>query len=379
MATNTLVSSAAEVDSQVEPATKFFDPSASLGIMQRYGMSGQSRAFAEDALKSANEIDQAVNYDPINRRNDLERHDWAREAKDKADLAYDEKKNFETTLGTFLVDFARLDENADDFDEKLTQFISDPRALNNEAVRSIYNLKVGQREQASRQKEVAGSRNNAVLESWSQSGYDPADITNDAGMFDPTKAAKARQKESAEVMQSKAAEKGREERLVLYNGDRDVADATTVEQVEPIFKIRSKVFLESGAPLAISTTPTAEGQPSEFDILNNEAPGLTAEQYVARLIKYDIPEADLTGLNETERVIKLMSKGGDTKDPSLATAAKAALGMWSAAHARGRLPKAPNKKVPDATTGATNDAATGAAAPPAASKPQANPRADKYL
>jgi len=71
------------------------------------------------------------------------------------------------------------------------------------------------------------------------------------------------------------------------------------------------------------------------------------------LIKYDIPEGDLDELTDpTERLVRILSKGGATKDPLLAPAAKAALGMWSAAHARGRLPKTPNKKVPDAATGA---------------------------
>lgn len=361
---NPLISSAAEVGSPVEPTTKFFDPSASLGIMQRYGMSGQSRAFAEDALKSANEIDQSVNYDPQNRRNDLERHNWNREAKDKADLDYEEKKTFETTLGTFLVDFAKLDENADDFDEKLALMIKDPRALDNDAVKSIYNLKVNQREQASRLKEVNNARNNAVLESWAGAGFDPVDITDETGAFNPGKAAQAKRKTDTATLQSKAAAQDREDRLKFYNGDKDVADATTEEQVEPLFKVRSKVFLESGAPLAVSTTPPAEGQPSEFDVLNAEAPGLTAEQYLARLMKFDISGDALSGLTDpTERYLAIMSRGAAAKDPSLAPAAKAALGMWSAAHARGRLPKSPTKKASDSskpaekpkTTYPTND------------------------
>jgi hypothetical protein len=187
---NPLLTSAAEVI-PVQPTTRFFDPGESLGIMQRYGMSAANRAFAEDALKSANEIDRAANYDPINRRNDLERHGWNRTIQDREDKDYMEKKEFESTLGTFLVDMAKLDETADDFDERAAALMADPAAANHDAVKATYNLKVSQREQFMRERAARADKENTL--EWrlaTDAGIDPTSLYTD-GKLDITKTADA--------------------------------------------------------------------------------------------------------------------------------------------------------------------------------------------
>jgi hypothetical protein len=312
----------------VQPRTSYFDPGPSLGVMERYGMSAQARSSAEENLKSrrdiavaADQIDQAENFNPQNRRNVLR-------VQDREDLAHEEKKEFENTLGTFLVDFAKLDESADDFDERVATLIADPRALNNDAVRSMYNLKVQQRGENIRMRESDDNRNQAIIESWASAGFLPGEITDETGRFDPSKAGLAKRSAFTGNANAKA-------RQDQYKGDPDIANATTAEEVAPFLATRLSVFNES-AKDQITLAPDSE----EFKQLLLDAPNLTSDAFVARLINFDAGGVDLDGITDkTERYIRLLGRGGSSTDPALRPMAKAALGLFHAAHAAGSLPR----------------------------------------
>jgi hypothetical protein len=349
-----LLSAAAEVGSPVEPATKFFDPSASLGIMQRYGMSGQSRAFAEDALKSANEIDQAANYDPINRRNDLERHTWAREAKDKSDLAYEEKKTFENTLGTYLVDFARLDENADDFDEKLAAMTADPRALDNEAVKAIYNLKVNQREQLSRQKLQTMEYEKRLGDEIIQlTGAKPEEVWQPDGNVNRDNMPTLFTAKAIAKSQSEQAEKVRAETLDEIGKDNAILLDQPYEDVSKSRSSRAKGTVDAATAQKI---PLFKATDKEITDLLDANPDMPKEAFIAQVVDLgkvlSLPAG--TDPNGTAGILASLTNRAELP-PALKPLVKSLDDTW-AAH-RVMMRKSPSKMAadPDAPTPSTSD------------------------
>jgi hypothetical protein len=189
---NPLYTSAAEVV-PVQPATRFFDPGESLGIMQRYGMSAANRAFAEDALKSANEIDRAANFDPVDRRNRLEQHEWNREIKGRADVEYDRKKEQESAFGAFAKEVYALDfDNDPEAEKKLGTMASDPLLADYEPARAILNHRFGELDLRRRERMQQADKENTL--EWklaTEAGVDPTSLYNKDGKLDIGKTVEA--------------------------------------------------------------------------------------------------------------------------------------------------------------------------------------------
>jgi hypothetical protein len=349
---NPLTSAASQVV-PVQPTTSFFDTSASLGVMERYGMSAGARSAAEEGFKSMAGI--AATSHQLR-------------ALDREDLAYEEKRDFENTLGQFVIGLAQLDEDADDFDEKVAGMLADPRALDNETVRAIYNLKVQQRSEKTRLREVAAERNAAILESWSRAGFAPADITDETGMFDSTRAATAKRMQSAVDGLRQQADEARKLWNSDFKDDPMVRDAPSRERAEQLLQTRSN-RLKQTAQTANTTLYIQPGS-QDWDELLKEAGDLSLHEFVASVVNYTPDEAQLGAVTDrTERILWILARGGET-DPKLAPFAKALIGVHNAAVASRLLPSARGD-------GQVTD--QGSVGPPAAAAPVEDPENDELF
>jgi hypothetical protein len=345
---NPLYTSAAEVI-PVQPTTRFFDPGESLGIMQRYGMSAANRAFAEDALKSANEIDKAANYDPINRRNELDRHGWAREIKDREDQAHNEKKEFETTLGEFLTGVAAVSPEDPDFDNKMAGFLADPAAANHEAVKAIYNLKVGQREMSMRERQIKAEKENTL--EWklaAEAGVDPTTLYTD-GKLDIGKTAEAIRTLQEQQAQAKA-QKDRADTLRKSVSDDqqylfDLPSATLTEELTG--RIRGLV---AGATEQDLKTPGVEG----INKLLTDNPALGKNAFIAQVLdlgkRLELPEGD----DREARLAAILNTRAELPEP-LKPLVRDAERVWDAHHAR-RAGPPPKSAAPSGEAAPDTDA-----------------------
>lgn len=334
-----LLSYAAEV-APVRPTTRFFEPGDSLGIMQRYGMSAANRAFAEDALKSANEIDAAANYDPIHRRNTLEAHEWERQAKDKDDLKYQEKKEFEATLGTFLVDFAKLDTEDPEFDSKVAKMIADPRALDNEAVKAVYNLKIGQREQANRDNSQRLDYERRLADELSSiSGRPATDFVDDKGFVNRTKAGAAFRGVTEAKAQKEQSEKD-------FARDAEVlgeADAPLLQRPrEENLKLRSQRTADLFNAAKAQGLSLLKGAAKEVDGILDSSPGITEEAFVAQVVNLGKVDSKTQYTDPTAQALAAF-KGDLEVPPGTRQMIDAARGIWRANRAANRTRYTPPK------------------------------------
>lgn len=322
---NPLYSSAAEV-MPVQPTTRFFDPGESLGIMQRYGMSSANRAFAEDALKSANEIDKAANFDPINRRNELEQHEWNRKIKDRQDQEYEEKKTFETTLGTFLVDMAKLDETADDFDEKAAALLADPAAANHDAVKAVYNLKVGQREQVLRERAVKAEKENTL--EWklaTEAGVDPTSLYDEDGELDIGKTAEAIRALQDRKIQAEAGKEHLETLQKAVNPRNSYLLDATPERLEA-----AETGFKTGLIAAAKRQNLPVADTAAIDDALGKEPSKAA--FVAQILDLGNKQTDGTP-NSADRVIKIIN-GEEKVDDATKKLVDAAEDVWDVRFAK---------------------------------------------
>jgi len=338
---NTLQSYASEVV-PVQPTTRFFDPAPGLNIMQRYGMSGSSRAFAEDALKSANEIDKAANYDPIARRNNLEQHEWNRKIRDREDADYEEKKDFESTLGEFLTGIAAVDPMAADFDAKMAALLADPAAARHEAVKAIYNLKVSQREQNMQDRAKDLDYEKRLADELGSRGFKV--VVGEDGRLD-------RDKTFGGVRDDKLGEertKAEKDRLAILTdavGKEDGILFDPATDVDAELGGRIKGLVDAGAAQKIEV-PDAAG----LTKILNDNPSISKEAFVAQVTdlgkRMQLPE----GADRTAQIVAALNNKAELP-PELKPVVASAERVWNAHFAkRQRKPAAGSEPVPTEPT-----------------------------
>lgn len=187
-----LLSSASQLAPSVEPKTSFFDQGLATNIMQRYALSSENRAFAEETVKSAAAIDDMRYRQAQQARQSVV---WDREDED-----YKTKKEYEDLRGQVLVDVAGLDENAEDFDVKVAGLLkSNPMLGEDTAVKSILASKENKRSQMLAQRERDATRMSAIAETVGQWGGKMEDILTPEGTIDYTKFAAIGAKRTQEL------------------------------------------------------------------------------------------------------------------------------------------------------------------------------------
>lgn len=330
---NSLLAAAAEY-TPISPATNYLAPS--LNIMDRYSSASSGRAHAEDALKSANEIDKASNFDPQNRRDILEKHTWDRITKDREDEQYAQKKDFDSARGQFLTDLARIDEDDPEFDSKVAGMFADPAAAEDPAVKSILGLKVANRQNARAiEKQESAYNQRVVGEMATQFGVDPAEITSENGVVDFRKVAAIGAQATSAKAEREASKAKREETLRFYGGDLDVVDADSAEKLDPLITNR-RTALESAAK-AQGKKMSVEG--TKLDELIKSAPGLGKDAFAANALALsgvDGPSKDISSAPGFDINLWVL-QNGDKTSPTAKALVESAHSLWNAAHAKGRL------------------------------------------
>lgn len=337
----------------VRPRTSYLDPAQGLNIMQRYGASQVGRGFAEDALKSANEIDKASNYDPQNRRNDLESHEWQRTIKDRADEEYEQKKGFDKDRAQFLIDFARLDPEDPLYDEKAATFMADPRVQEDTAFKAMWNTRESQRGDLRRQQSQRETTHSTMAEEFALNyGGRPDDYKAPDGTFDVEKGYAAKSAHAQALA-------NQERNDADFKNDPALRDANTLGALEPIRAVRTGTVMDAaskqGASLLVSQDKDPQTGLSTLDVLMAAAPGLTEDAFVASMFKLsdeDALPAGFSSMNSTERALLLMNRSSRVSkvDPELK---KAAAGLYKAAlkEARVRAQATPTSDAPTQSPG----------------------------
>lgn len=352
---NSLLPAAAEY-TPISPATNYLAPS--LNIMDRYASASSGLAEAEDLLKSSNEIDKAINFDPQNRRDILEKHNWDRVTKDREDEQYAQKKNFDSARGQFLTDLARIDEDDPEFDSKVAGMFADPAAAEDPAVKSILGLKVANRQNARAIEKQESAYNQRVIgEMATQFGIDPTEITSEKGTVDYHKVAAVGARATTAKAEREAAKSKREEVLKFYDGDRDVVDADSAEKLDPLITNRRKA-LESAA-VAQGKKMSVEG--AKLDTLIQSAPGLGKDAFAANALVLSGADAPPKEVANDPNALQLwVLQNGDKTSPTAKALVESAHSLWNAAHAKGRLAPPVVKGAPQGQTPTTE----GGVAPP---------------
>jgi hypothetical protein len=310
----------------VRPSTNYLDPSLGLNIMQRYGMSSQDRAFAEGNLKSA--------YDTKRMSADMR-------AIDREDEAYLEKREFESSLGEFLVELSRVDETDPEFDTRLASLISDPRALENDAVMAVYKLKVGNRDrdrQASQAEQQYQER--LKMDIVSQIGAERfPEVLGPDGKVDYMKVGALRFEVGQTQLQSDAAKAARVERMKTFNNDVVAVDLRSRAAGDELVKQRRDAFLKAAAsqkvPLGLADTEGDLALTSHLD----GAAIMGKETFLAGLVK--IVPADNIPAHITDPGLQFAYALMNQAKLSAGTQQmlKAGEELWNAAAARRDLPE----------------------------------------
>jgi hypothetical protein len=330
-----LYSAAADV-APVKMPTQFFDPSEALGITQKYGMSYANRGFAEDALKSANEIDKAANYDPVNRRNDLERHNRAMVLADREDLAYAEKKEFEDTLGTFLIDMAKLKDDPNG-PEKAALMFQDPAAAENPSVKAMFNV-LNNHWETERSVRNADDQfaQRMQAEIATNFGVDPTVMLNEDGKLDWGKVAKTAAEVNQAKLNAEAGKVNRDTERDVIGKDSPLVDIQYREQADQVIAERTKSLYDSAAaqnlPINVSQEDMAK--------LLERAPDMSKSAFVAQVLDLGKTLNMPPNLTETERQLFLL-KAQESLPTELKTMVAATEDLWGAAYIKARRPKAP--------------------------------------
>ena len=337
---NPLITSASEVDSRVEPATKFFDPAASVGIMERYGMSGQSRAFAEDALKSANQIDAAVNYDPQNRRNDLETHEWNRKVQGRADVEYGRKKEQEDAFGAFAKEVYQLDfDNDPDAEKKLGAMASNPLLAGYEPARAILNHRFGEVEVRRKAADQDNDYEKRLADELGSNGFTV--VRGDDGKIDRTKTFGQVREDKLGVAKDKAEKEFRAEQTNVVGKERvhylDMDYAQLDSEIKSGVTNLAKSATAQGIELKVANAEAAQ-------TLLNSDPAMPKEAFVAQVLDLDKKIPDFSGLDRDMQYVAL-SKAVAELPASQKTLVGLAEGVWSAHHLK-RFKKPADPKAP---------------------------------
>lgn len=344
---NALVPAAAEFTT-VEPTTKFFDPKESMDLMQRYSLSSRARAFAEGALNSANEIDNAANFEPQDRRNRLERHEWERSIKDRDDEKYQQKKDFETTRAQFLVDMARVDDDDPEFDTKIAGFFADPAAAEDDAVKAIYNLKIQGREDKRRQVEQDRDYQKRLQGQLAEGGYNVQDLLNEQGDVDINRLSGVAQKSNTAKLGREQADAERTRLKSIYGPDPLIDVVQSQEDMDPHIETRLKEFKKAAVtqkiPLAFGDSPEDQARIGE---LLASAPQMEVDAFVGQLLKLEAPTGITEGMSSEERMTKLLNNTRGNNRP-VDSVWKAAQSLWNVANRRGFLA---SKKPTDSEQG----------------------------
>jgi hypothetical protein len=346
---NPLIASAAEVDSRVEPATKFFDPAASVGIMERYGMSGQSRAFAEDALKSANEIDKASNYDPQNRRNDLETHEWNRKVQGRADVEYGRKKEQEDAFGAFAKEIYGLNFDTDpEAENKLGAMASNPLLADYEPARAILNHRFGEVEVRRKAADQDNDYEKRLADELGSNGFTV--VRGDDGKIDRTKTFGQVREDKIGAAKAKDAEKVRGETLEEIGKDNAILLDQSYEYVTQSRSSRAKGTVDAAAAQKV---PLFKSTDKDITSLLDATPDMPKDAFIAQVVdlgkSIPIPE----GADPMTAYLAALNNKAELP-PALKPLVQSLEDTW-AAH-RVMLRKAPPKKA---------DAPAAAGAPPA--------------
>jgi hypothetical protein len=335
---NPLTTSAAEVV-PVNPPTRFFDPGESLGIMQRYGMSAANRAFAEDALKSANEIDEAANYDPVDRRNQLDEYERKKKVYDREDAQYQDKKAFENTLGTFLVDMASIKEDDEDFDVKTAKLLANPAAAEHEAVKAVYNLKVQNRANMQREKLQQQEYDRRFGDEIVQmTGAKPEDIYDEKGNLARDKVATIITGRNQAKLQGEAADKQRETlQDAIGKKDAYLLDRSR-EEVDKEFLGRTTGLVDAAKHQGIEV-PDAKALGGIFEA----NPNISRAAFVAQTLDLGKRLPIKEGADKDDIIMAMLENKAELP-AELKPLVDAAEDVWSAGFARRNT--APSKKAP---------------------------------
>lgn len=344
-----LTYAAAQVAPGVRPATNFFEPSESLNIIDRYTLSMQARAFAEGALKSADEIDERANFNPQQRRNTLEKHEWDRTLKDREDLAYKEKKEFEAARGQFLIQIAGLNDEDEQFDTQLSEVLgADPRLADDDAVKQIINIKLQNRENRIQQGEYDRRFDKEAAARAAADGAPVDKLTDPAtGKFDFAGYGKWKFEQEQSAAKGKAADAARDDARKTYGDDEPVISAGAAEDLEPVVTARKTGLTDAAKNQGIGLT-------GNLDDLVAKAPTLGKNAFIASVLQLSGSSGAPKDEKEAADLLSLLAQ--DTSQANKYRTVMGAAGeLWNAANRKGLLPSKGKRPSDPAQPNPVND------------------------
>ena len=321
----------------VTPRTNYFDPGFSRDVTFRYAQSAQNRAFAEDALKSADAIDQYGRYNPARRDYEIARMDREQNTIwDREDEEYNRKKEFEDVRGQYAIELAQLKPDDPALLEKVAALSADTLASEDPFIKSIVNIKLRERDDLQRDQQREAEYEKRFADDIGMTfGVDTASLLGEDGRVDRLKVAALVQGKRRDEVIADVTKEIREEEKIAYGDDLSVVDARDRGSLGRILDDRKKSFLAAaerqGAPV----------DPAVLDNVVASAGSLTKDMFATQIVKAageSVPEDATIG------ELLSASAADKAKTQRIRALVNSAHGLWNAAH---KIQGLPEEKQPD--------------------------------